>query len=148
MGLWPDPASRGSQSPRLNSCGSGVTRKKGKAKEKKISSEFATRLRHFGPEDKVYAIVLLRTADIEGSSGRRQTRTEREEMIEAMRSSAEQALGDVDDILAHFDGQRLADRPDAIGAVPVETTPAGIKALASSKWVKAILEDQSIHLTH
>jgi hypothetical protein len=124
-----------------------VTRKKGQPKESKISNEFAARLRHFGPKEKVYAIVLLRTPGVEGASGRRQGRTARQERIDAVRGSAERALDDIDDILDRFEGKRLADSPDALGSVPVETTPAGIEALASSNWVKAILEDQSIHLT-
>lgn len=123
-----------------------MTPKKGRAKEDKISNEFAARLRHFGPKEKVHAIVLLRTASVEGTSGRRQSRAKRQERIDAVRDSARPALDEIDDILDHFEGKRLADSPDALGSVPVETTPAGIEALASSEWVKAILEDQEIHL--
>ena len=53
----------------------------------------------------------------------------------------------MDDILGRFDGQRFADEPDALGSIPVEATVAGIEALASSDWVKAIIEDQPIQLT-
>jgi hypothetical protein len=119
----------------------------GQAKETKISNEFAARLRHFGPKEKVYAIVLLRTPGVKGACGKRQGRTERQETVDAVRGSAERALDDIDGILDRFQGRRLADSPDALGSIPVETTPAGIEALASSNWVKAILEDQSIHLT-
>ena len=67
--------------------------------------------------------------------------------MEASRKSAERALTDIDAILKRHDGRRLARRPNALGSVPVETTAAGIKALASSRWVQAILEDQPISLT-
>lgn len=147
MGVRPDQALRGAQSPQLNQSGSDVTRKKDESPENKISPQFAARLKHFGPTDKVRAIVLLHTGDVDAAPCKRQTGSERQATIEAMRSAAEQALDDVDGILAQFDGQRLAESPDALGSVPVETTSAGITALASSERVRAILEDQSIHLT-
>jgi sorbitol-specific phosphotransferase system component IIA len=124
-----------------------VTQNKDEPPKNKISPQFAARLQHFGPKDKVRAIVLLDTGDVDVAPGRRQTDSERRATIEAMRCAAEQALDDIDGILAQFDGQRLAEHPDALGSVPVETTVAGITALASSERVRAILEDQSIHLT-
>ncbi len=118
-----------------------------KSEKPKISSGFAARLKRLGPRDKVYAIVLLRTGDAAAPSGRRQSRAEREAAVEAMRTSAGKALNELDDILKRFDGQRFADAPDALGSIPVETTVAGIETLASSDWVKAIVEDQPIQLT-
>jgi hypothetical protein len=120
-----------------------VTRKK--RSKKKISSGFAARLDRLGPRQKVHAILFLHT-DVDDASSKRQRGDERETAIEATRESAEQALSEVDDILARFDGHRLADRPDVLGSIPIETTTAGLKALASSEWVTAILEDQEIHL--
>jgi hypothetical protein len=121
-----------------------VTRKK-RSQQRKISPEFASRLDRLGPRQRVQAILLLRT-DVEDASSRRQRGDEREATIEATLKSADRALRNVDDILTRFDGQRLADRPDVLGSIPVEATPAGIKALASSEWVSAVLEDQEIHL--
>lgn len=121
-----------------------MTRKKG-SKQKKISSGFAARLDRLGPRQRVHAILFLHT-DVDDTSSKRQRGDEREATIEATRRSAEQALSKVDDILARFDGHRLADRPDVLGSIPIEATTAGIKALASSEWVTAILEDQEIHL--
>ena len=63
-----------------------------------------------------------------------------------MKESARDALSGVDDTLERLGGRRLADSPDAFGAVAVEATAAAIRALARSKKVKAIMEDQSIHL--
>jgi hypothetical protein len=34
--------------------------------------------------------------------------------------------------------------PDALGGLPVETTPAGIRALAEAEGVRAILENQRV----
>jgi sorbitol-specific phosphotransferase system component IIA len=118
-----------------------------KSEKPKISPGFAARLKRLGPRDKVYAIVLLHAGDATAPSGRRQSRAEREATVEAMRTSAGQALTEIDDILERFDGQRFADAPDALGSIPVETTVAGIETLASSDWVKAIIEDQPIQLT-
>ena len=123
-----------------------MTSKKGKANEEKISPEFAARLDHLGSREKVRAIVMLRTAAVGRSSRGRPSRAEREARIEAQRQSVEQALDEIDDILTRFDGQRLAHGPDALGSLPVETTVAGIKALTTSEWVTAVLEDQDIHL--
>jgi hypothetical protein len=121
-----------------------VTRKKG-SQQGKISPGFASRLDRLGPRQRVQAILLLRT-DVDDRSSQRQRGDEREATVEATRKSADRALRSVDEILTRFDGQRLARRPDALGSIPVEATPAGIKALASSEWVTAVLEDQEIHL--
>jgi hypothetical protein len=118
-----------------------------KSKKTKISAGFADRLKRLEPSDKVHAIVLLRTGDVTAPPGRRQSQAEREAAIEAIRSSAGEALAEIDEILERTKGRRVAGAPDALGSIPVEATPAGIRALASSKWVKAIIEDQSIQLT-
>lgn len=116
-------------------------------KSRKISSEFNARLARLGPRDKVHAFVLLRTSGTGGRTGARQNRADRKKAVQAARKSAERALTAIDGILEEHDGRRLARRPNALGSMPVETTAAGIKALASSRWVQAILEDQPIHLT-
>jgi hypothetical protein len=122
-----------------------MTRKK-TVSERKISPEFAARLEHLGPREEVRAIVLVRTTGPDSRPDPPQNREERKALARAARPSAEKALDDIDGILARCQGQRLADHPDALGSLPVETTAAGIRALASSRWVKAILEDQAIHL--
>src|SRR5712692_1091702 len=111
----------------------------------KVSREFAARLDQLRPQQKVRAIVLLRTKDAGTAATQRRSRTNRQATIEAVRQSAEQALGEIDSILERFDGRRLAD-VNALGSLPVETTARGIAALAASEHVKAILEDQPISL--
>ncbi len=115
------------------------------AQHSKISREFAARLDRFGPQQKVRAIVLLRTKDAGTVAPQRPSRVNRQTTIEAVRQSAEQALGEIDGILERFDGKRLAN-VNALGSIPIETTVSGIVALASSEHVKAILEDQPISL--
>lgn len=111
----------------------------------KISREFTARLDRLGPQQKVRAIVMLRTKDAGGVATQRRSRANRQATIEAIRQSAEQALVDIDGILARFKGKRLAN-VDALGCIPVEATAPGIAALAASEHVKAILEDQPISL--
>jgi len=91
--------------------------------------------------------VLLRTSGTGSRTSARQNRDDRKAAVQAARESAERALTAIDGILKEYEGRRLARRPNALGSMPVETTAAGIKALASSRWVQAILEDQPIHLT-
>src|SRR5215831_17099972 len=112
----------------------------------KISPAFSARLAHLKPQQKIRAMIMLHV-DVPGkSSGQRQSRTERQAMIERIRESAEPALTEIDDILAHYSGKRLAASVNALGAIPIETTAAGINALAASERVKAILEDQTVSL--
>lgn len=109
----------------------------------KISSQFNVRLSRLGPKQKVRAIVLLRMPIIE-SSTRQVSRTQRKALLENVRQAAESAFPFIDEILEQVGGKRLADSADALGSIPVETTAAGIRALAASEYVKAILEDQPI----
>lgn len=114
--------------------------------DNKISTTFRARLNRMSRQQKVRAIVVLRLADTEVTPGRRQSPSERQAVIEAMRHSAEPALAEIDRVLSHFGGKRLAPSVNALGSVPVEATPDGITALASLDSVKAILEDQPISL--
>lgn len=118
--------------------------KKTSGKEK-ISPAFAARLARLRPGQTIRVMVLLRGNDPEKKTTRRQSRVERKAAIKAKRQAAAAALHDIDGILEDLGGQRLADHPDALGSLPLETTAAGIDALAASDRVTAILEDQAIH---
>ena len=122
-----------------------MTQNKHDSPKEKISAEFAARLDALGPQQQVRAILLLRGRDPQASPAQRPTAADRQASAELMRRSAEQALDSVDKILERFCGQRRASRPDVLGSIPIETTAAGIKALAESEWVKAVMEDQEIH---
>jgi beta-phosphoglucomutase-like phosphatase (HAD superfamily) len=115
-----------------------------KAQSGKISEEFAARLSHLDRDQKVHAIVILRTNEDGVISTRRKSREERQAAINAIRESAQSALPAIDEILERFNGKRLATGVNALGAIAVETTASGITALAASELVKAILEDQTI----
>ena len=106
----------------------------------KISGPFAARLSRLPPRQKLRAVLLLRRPDIGKPAGR----DGREAFVAALRQALTPAVDAVDEILSRHDGRRLADAPDALGSLAVETTPAGIRALAESAYVRAILEDQPL----
>jgi sorbitol-specific phosphotransferase system component IIA len=112
----------------------------------KISTTFRTRLNRMEPQQKVRAMVVLHLNGHEVAPGRRQSPAERQAAIEAMRQSAEPALAEIDRVLRHFGGKRLAANVNALGSIPVEAPPNGIVALATLDSVKAVLEDQPISL--
>ena len=112
----------------------------------KISREFSRRLNRLQPRDKVRAIVMLRAeGNGGGAGGGRPSRVERQDAAKQISQAAEAALPEIDQILERFDGHRLAEHPNAVGAIPVETTVRGVIALAGADCVKTILEDQNIH---
>ncbi len=122
---------------------------KNESEKGKISPVFSARLNRLGPDQKVGAILLLLVHGVKGNKGYRRTPSDiRQASINATRKSAAKALHDIDAILERFGGKRLAENPDALGSIHVETTPAGIRALAASDRIKAILEDQAISLAH
>ena len=110
----------------------------------KISRQFKARLARLGPEQKVRAVVMLSTegADI----ATKPSRANRQAIQEAIRQATATALPEIDRLLQQHGGKRLAAYANALGGISVETTAAGIAALAASKHVKAILEDQAISL--
>jgi hypothetical protein len=110
----------------------------------KISREFSLRLGRLQPRDKVRAIVMLRAEGNGVARARRPSRAERQAAAKMISRSAEAVLPEIDRILERFDGHRLAEHPNAVGAIPVETTADGVIALAGADCVKTILEDQNI----
>jgi hypothetical protein len=114
------------------------------SRDDKINTALKARLDRLEPQQTVPAIVLLGVGGVDGTSGRRQSPAERQAAIEAMRKSIEPALTEIDSVLERFGGRRMAAGVNALGAIPVETTAAGIAALAELEPVKAIFEDQPI----
>lgn len=117
-----------------------------RSRQVKISREFSARLEELGPRQKVRAILMLDPGSSKPPLKMTRLRSSRQAAIAATREAAESSLPDIDQILQRFSGRRLAPHVDALGCIPVETTAAGIAALASSKHVKAILEDQPVSL--
>jgi len=112
----------------------------------KLSSEFARRLHHLKPGQKIRAIVMLHTENAGIPPARTSMRGKRQVIIEGIRKSTASTFPDLDRILERFNGKRLATSPDVLGCIPIETTADGINALAASEHVKTILEDQPISL--
>lgn len=121
----------------------------------KISPGFAARLEQLGPKEQVRAIVMLQANDERESlrehyavgfspAKKRQTAEERAASVKSVRRALAKALPHLDRVLKRYRGKRLRDEVDALGSVPVVTTAAGINALTSLDYVKAILEDQQV----
>jgi hypothetical protein len=108
------------------------------AEPDKLSGELRRRLARMASDRPVRAVVLL---NAEVSSGRGQSRRE---AIVAVRRTAASAKAALDPLVARVGGRWLADEPDALGSLGVEITAAGLRELAESEHVKAILEDQRV----
>jgi hypothetical protein len=106
---------------------------------RKLSDALASRLGKAPPDSRVRVVLL-----VGHSSKRRKRDGDRSGQIPRVRESANAALGEVDGILTAHEGRRIESEPSALGHVTVETTPAGIRALAQSHQLRAILEDQVI----
>lgn len=115
-----------------------------KTQQPVISREFAAKLNRLSAKQKVRAIILLQAAANGTALTQRPSRQERKDAIEEVREVSRSFLPEIDQILARYDGKRLSEDVDALGSITVESTAEGIKALADSDHVKAILEDQSI----
>jgi hypothetical protein len=112
----------------------------------KIGRRFAETLGRLRPDQKIRAVILLRSHNSVEPMGRRGSSRQRQASIAAVREASEPGLREIDKILERHKGTRLASHADALGSIPVETTPAGFSALAGSDHVKAILEDQPMSL--
>ena len=111
--------------------------------EEKISREFASRLRRLEPGDQVRVVLFLETPPLPAQASR-QTLEARQDSVKSVKQFARRALSDIDRILADHGGARLSRSPNALGSLTVETTAAGVSALARSKWVKSMMEDQPV----
>lgn len=111
-----------------------------------ISREFAERLRRYRRDRPVRVAVVfeLATRRAEGQGAAR--RRARADIARETKLAANAGLEEIDRVLQEFGGKRLVESADALGTIAVETTAAGVKALATISGVKAILEDQPITL--
>jgi len=114
------------------------------APSEKLSPQFASRISNLGRREKIRAIILVKADGeaIHEPSG--QIRTRSRGAVNAVNGAFSKALSEVDGILKRHSGQRISASPNALGSIVVETTPAGVLALADSEHVRAIFEDQRI----
>ena len=109
----------------------------------KISAEFARHLESLGPREKIRAIVMVGPQQHNKNIDRRTT-SGRTTIIHAIRCSAEKVLPRIDTVLKRHQGRRLSESVDSLGSIAVETTAAGINALADLEPITVILEDQRL----
>ncbi len=111
-----------------------------------ISREFASRLRRYRRDQPVRVAVVFAIAATRGAGERAGPRRARSEIARETRLAANAGLEEIDRVLVRYGGKRLVMSADALGSIAVETTAAGVVALATIPGVKAILEDQPITL--
>jgi hypothetical protein len=114
----------------------------------KISPEFDRRLAALDPSDRVQALVLLKVPRRGGRAGVRTTTADRARLLGAIDAAGARVVPEIDRILQDHGGRRLAERANALGSLPVETTPSGLRALAASTQVRAIIENQPMSMVH
>ncbi len=111
-----------------------------------ISREFAKRLRRYRRDQPVRVAVVFAIAATRGAGKRAGPRRARSEIARETRLAANAGLAEIDRVLVRYGGKRLVESADALGSIAVETTAAGVVALATIPGVKAVLEDQPITL--
>ena len=109
----------------------------------KLSPQFRAHLQTLGDEVMLAAVVLL---DLGASprNTRRQSAAARASAIQHNQQRGQQALAEIDAVLAAHGGERLTDAPNLLGALPIRARRATLFALAELPSVKAIIEDQQI----
>jgi hypothetical protein len=112
----------------------------------KVSDALRSRMEHRPPRERMRAVVLLQPQTTGTGQSRRLSGETRRKLAEAHRQWFATRLPEIDRILNETGGKRLAEHPDALGSLPVETNLDGIRALSASDAVKAILEDQAVQL--
>lgn len=119
----------------------------GKPNRQKISPNFASLLKSFEPERKVRVVIVIKTRPVLQTNPKPQDSVTRKATVSSNRKYTQPVLKDIDIILERFGGERLTKQANALGSILVETTPAGVLALAESKKVKAIREDPKTYRT-
>ncbi len=111
-----------------------------------LSDHLRSRLASLSPTDSVVVILALAWLDPAEPRTKRLTSEQRQAMIAATRERARTGqFPAIDAILRDNGGRRLGDEPTALGTIAVETTANGVRALAESEHVAAILDDQPVH---
>lgn len=111
--------------------------------EGRISAQFAARLAQLAPDETTRAVILP-SIPAPGNQTQ-QPPPGRKARIEETKRFSQHVFHDIDEQLGYFGGQRLTKQSNALGYILVETTAAGIAAIADLDWVRAVMEDQPIY---
>jgi hypothetical protein len=106
----------------------------------RIGPELDRRLRASRPDDRLRVVLLV--AAPAGAVAR--PRRRRAETGARMRAAAHDLLPAVDLLLTSHGGVRLSAEATVLGTLAVETTSAGVQALARLPAVEAVLGDQEL----
>jgi hypothetical protein len=111
-----------------------------------IAETLRSKLRHARPNERLRVLVVLDLREFPDFETRNRRGAQRKRIIAEAKSAADSALPDIASVLRKYGGTRLRESSDALGTIPVETTPAGVRALADMSAVQSILEDQPLTL--
>ncbi|MFI5459380.1 MAG: hypothetical protein ACHRXM_28480 [Isosphaerales bacterium] len=123
-----------------------MPRQSSKSPKPKISPEFARRLARLAPDAMARAIVLLDTGPAPAAAPGRPSKAARKTIAQSIQAAATAAVAEVDRLLEHSGGRRLAPGPDLFGSIRVEAPASAVLVLAGSEHVRALLEDQPLSL--
>ena len=120
-----------------------MARRDERKQEDKISTEFAARLRE-KPAEAAVSVLVIVGGPVSSRPGGRRSRAARRAAIKELRQRTEAALRDIAAVIEAHGGRVTFSTSGVLGAVGLQTSVAGVWALAESASVKAIKDDQPI----
>ncbi len=91
-------------------------------------------------------VVMVDLPPVEALADRSAIRARRKRIAAQAKAATREISGELDGLLKQFGGQRFEMDAGAIGAIALETTSRGIRAIAALDDVKAVVEDQPLQL--
>ena len=111
--------------------------------DEKISAEFRRRLMRLAPDQTVRAIVVLNLREAQSRRQGLQSRLQRSAAIRDAMNATKSSIRSLDRVLRLLDARRISTS-GVLGTVTIEGTARAIHALARSRDVKAVMEDQPL----
>ena len=91
-------------------------------------------------------VVMVGLPPVEALADRSAIRARRKRITAEARAETRRVSIELDGLLKQFGGRLFDVGAGAIGALALETTPDGIRAIAALDDVKAVVEDQPLQL--
>lgn len=91
-------------------------------------------------------VVMVDLPAVDTLEDRSEIRARRKRIAAQAKAATRNVSNEMDGVLKRFGGRRFDIEAGAIGAIAVETTPDGIRAIAALDDVSAVVEDQPLQL--
>ncbi len=112
-----------------------------------IDPDLDRRLRFSRPDEQLQVVVLVAAPDGVAPVEPAARRKLRGEIAAQLKEAAANLMPAIDAITRVHGGARLSESPTALGTLAVETTPAGVRALAELPTIAAVLANQELEPT-